>query len=156
MEIFASSSGALKKIAIGALMWNNEYFNPAPEVNFLEPLSPLLSQPIVENCLRIPLYIHQLNGKERGLARRVFAEFLADPVRLRQFKSNGSPFYLEMISTHRKYFLNFLLDGVLAQKNLLNNSEIEKVMMDPSCAKAENYIRISHIANVEAWARAWN
>lgn len=130
------------------------YYSSSPLVPELETIRPLLSQPLVELCLRIPYYVHQFNGRERGLARAAFAKYLPDPVRLRQFKTQGGSSVYDIISNHRTFFSEFLLDGVLAARGYLDKSAIEALRRSGEVTP-EQYVRVAHLASVEAWARKW-
>lgn len=144
-----------RRTVIRSIMGINDYFNPTHNVSFLEPIHPLLSQPIVELCLAIPTYVHQFDGRERGLARRVFADCLVDEVRLRQFKSNGSTFDCDMVIAHRSFFADFILGGILAERGLIDRKAIKTAINDPSSCTARQYGRIAYIASLEAWVRSW-
>lgn len=144
-----------KRAQINGMMVQSLYFTSYPSIPFLEPLNPLMSQPIAELCLRIPFYTLQFDGRERGLARRAFAEFLTKEVRLRQFKSNGGQVEYDMIRFNKNFYRDYLLGGVLTDRRLLDEQAINNVLMSETTADPEHYTRIQLLANVEAWARAW-
>ena len=139
-----------------SIMASFEYLNYTPELPFLEPLDPFLSQPVAEVCLSLPVYTLQYNGKERGLARDVFADCLADEVRLREFKSDGSPFFYKNIMNHLNFYLEFLIGGVLSERKIVDQVALEKIRSDPSDITPGQCIRLAQLSGVEAWARAWS
>lgn len=123
---------------------------------FVERLEPILSQPLVETALRIPTYIHQHNGRERGLAREAFADCLTDEVRLRRYKSLADGFFHRMLIEHKAFYKDFLLGGILAEKNIFDKDILENALNDPALETSAQCIRILRYADVEAWARSWN
>lgn len=151
----ASDIPPIKRDTIGPLMYPTDKYERLRGLPTLDGIDPLLSQPVVEACIKIPTYVHQYNGKERGLARSAFRAYLVDEVRLRQFKRNGAPFFSEMVARNRHFYLDFLMDGLLAKRDLLDKKAIERVLHDPSVAEPEHYHMISQMANVEAWSRTW-
>lgn len=144
-----------RKIKISLAMFPSLRFNIFPHIPYLHHIDPLLSQPIVEICFRIPSYIHVFDGRERGLARRTFREFLVDEVRLRQFKTHGGAPDVERVRLHRRFHIDYLLGGVLAEKKIIDTNLVEKVLLNPHLATPEDYARITAMTNVEAWARSW-
>ena len=138
-----------------AIMNVTDYIDPLQDGTFLGHFSPIISQPIVEICLRIPYYIHQFDGRERGLARRVFSDCLADEIRLRQFKSHGAPYFYSMVAKHRDFLVDYILEGVLAENNLLDTAAIHAFRKDVSSVNPAHYSRIADLAASESWARVW-
>ena len=49
------------------------YYSSFVRSDYPERTLPLLSQPLVELCLRIPTYVLIRSGRDRALARRAFA-----------------------------------------------------------------------------------
>lgn len=126
-----------------------------PEFPDIEPVSPIRSQPIAELCFAIPSYVHQFNGRERGLARYAFADCVPRQIRLRRFKAVGSPYFHDSVRHNRKNLEELLLGGLLASKGFLDTRAIENTLRDPSIEATDTYTRILHLAGVEVWARAW-
>lgn len=144
-----------KRSQADTVMAQYSYASVHADVPFLEPLRPILSQPIVEMCLKLPTYVHQFNGRERGLARAAFSDCLADEVRLRQFKSHNSPIIYDMIATQAKFYVEFLLEGELVRRGLIKKDAIETLRDRLSELTAPQYAHLAQWAGVEAWARAW-
>lgn len=126
------------------------------DVPFVERLEPILSQPIVEISLRIPTYIHQHNGRERGLAREAFADYLIDEVRLRRYKTIANGFFYRILVENTSFYRDFLLGGILAEKNLLDKAVLERAFKDPALRTSAQCVKLMHYADVEAWARSWS
>lgn len=130
----------------------SEYYSFSPDLPFIEIIQPLLSQPLAEFCLRIPYHLHQVDGRERGLARQVFSDILADEVRLRRFKSGGGAVPNDALGQKREFFIKFLLDGVLADRGFIDKDAISSAGLVGSISP-EQVVRIMQLTSVEAWAR---
>ena len=63
-------------------------------------LHPLISQPLIELCLRLPVWQLCLGGINRGLARAAFAGDLPDRVRLRTTKGEATQYFIEHLSAN--------------------------------------------------------
>jgi asparagine synthase (glutamine-hydrolysing) len=123
---------------------------PAPEY-----VSPLLSQPVVELCLRIPSYVLFENGNDRGLARRAFAAEIPPEILSRQWKDRVQGFTESILLHGRTFARELLLDGVLVKQGLLDARKIETAL---SGRDARSTVSVGEILDhlvVEAWLRSW-
>lgn len=144
-----------KRGQLDTVMSRNDYVNPFPCRMSGELISPFFSQPLAEFILRVPIYVLQFDGRERGLVRSVFADCLADEIRLRQFKSHGTTLAVNMVKKNIDFFLDFLLDGILCANKIIDYRAIEMIRNEPSSATIAQYARILQMAGTESWARAW-
>jgi asparagine synthase (glutamine-hydrolysing) len=73
---------------MGNLLNTPSFYDPFRDACEMYPqrVAPLYAQPVVELALSIPLYVHFLNGHERGLARRAFADDIPAAIRRRRWK----------------------------------------------------------------------
>lgn len=145
-----------KSIQLQEIMGNNPYYTVSDEMPFIEFIDPFLSQPLVELCLRIPYYQLQFDGRDRGLARAAFADWLAPVARLRQLKAHGTAAIYEKLSINRRFFAELLLEGVLRKNALVDAEALEQALISPVEMTPAQYVRIVHLAGVEGWARAWH
>lgn len=123
---------------------------PAPEI-----IAPLYAQPAVELFLRIPLYIHFFEGKDRGLARRAFAGTVPAPILQRLWKDRAPGFLEEIVNRNRETLRELLLDGVLATSGLLDRPATEQALsLMPSKSLVVPTELFSHL-DTELWARQW-
>ena len=120
-----------------------------------EIIAPLYAQPAVELFLRIPLYVHFFDGKDRGLARRAFAGAVPAPILQRLWKDRAPGFLEEIVNRNRKALREILLDGVLAKTGLLDRPATEQALsLMPSKSLAVPAELFSHL-DTEFWARQW-
>lgn len=119
-------------------------------------VSPLLSQPVVEHCLRIPTWRWCEGGVDRAVARRAFANLLPDRILRRRSKGGPDSFCVEVMMANRKRLMPWFLDGLLAKHDIIDRDAIETVLRRTSPPPAPDYLRILALADAEGWARTWD
>lgn len=118
-------------------------------------LNPLLSQPVVEYCLGVPSYRLTLGERDRGLARRAFAERVPASIIDRRDKGDLSHFYGRVVRDSAPTLAAFLLEGRLVANGVLDRADLE-VDLDPArLLWREGANQPLLAAVVEAWARRW-
>ncbi len=127
-------------------------FDPLDRVRIV---APLLSQPLIETCLRVPSWWWFENGHNRVVARRAFRDDL--PARVVWRRSKGSPesFVGEVFERYRSTLTALLLDGLLAKEGVIDRAAVEAVVRDDRPAHGTAFLRVLELADAEAWARAW-
>jgi asparagine synthase (glutamine-hydrolysing) len=118
-------------------------------------IAPLYSQPVTELLLRIPLDVHFQNGRERGLARKAFAEDLPPEIGRRTWKDRAPEFLDELVQRHRKFLRELLLDGVLVHEGLLDRVAVEDALTDRISTSPVFPGELLRHLDVEVWARDW-
>lgn len=121
-----------------------------------ERTMPLLSQPLVELCLRIPTYVLIESGRDRAVARRAFERDLPGEIVRRQAKGRADQHLRNILDINLGFVREWLLDGLLVQRGLLNRAALE-VYLDRNRSPADfQYSEIlqEHLC-AEAWLRSW-
>jgi len=118
-------------------------------------LYPLLSQPVVETCLRIPSWFWFDRGCNRAVARHAFSALLPPEVAWRRSKGSPDGFVVQLYDTHRGLIREMLLGGRLAELGLLDRDAISRVLDDPRPAAGTDHGRIMRLVDVETWCRSW-
>lgn len=118
-------------------------------------VSPLLSQPMVELCLRIPIYIHFDQGIERGLARRAFVQEVPAAILQRRWKDRAPGVAERILATHRNFAREFLLDGILVSEGLLSKRAVAAAFGTQAARSQVTAIEILTHLDTEAWLRHW-
>jgi asparagine synthase (glutamine-hydrolysing) len=116
---------------------------------------PLLSQPLVELCLRIPSWMWISGGRNRSIARDAFADQLPAEIFQRQAKGDFTSFCGAAYNRQRSALTDHLLGGWLAQHGVLDITKVEVYLKSPAPPKDISFFRLIDIAAVESWARAW-
>jgi asparagine synthase (glutamine-hydrolysing) len=119
-------------------------------------LAPLLSQPIVETCLRVPSWMWCAGGQNRAVARKAFAPALPPAIVDRRSKGTPDSFIAEIFEANRDTIRSMLTRGHLAGEGLLDVVQLEEFFSDDSRMRGPEYFRIMTLADAEAWATSWS
>jgi asparagine synthase (glutamine-hydrolysing) len=122
----------------------------------LERILPLLGQPLVELCLRIPTYHLIDGGHDRALARRAFQSDLPRQIVGRYAKGRADQSLRNILDANLPFVRELLLDGLLVRNGLLDRANLEVYLSrDHSPADFQyNEILYEHVST-EAWLRKW-
>jgi asparagine synthase (glutamine-hydrolysing) len=143
---------------LGVLLETPQFYNPFFDTMLPtpEPVAPLQSQPLVELCLRIPIYIHLQGGQDRALARHAFRKELPAPIREREWKDRVPGYFDQVVQRHLPFIRSTLLDGQLVKDALLNRREVENALSgSPKKIGALAAEVLDHLF-VETWVRSWS
>jgi len=121
-----------------------------------EIVNPLLSQPMVELCLRIPTYLHLHGGRDRGLARRAFAGLVPDDILKRTAKGGVEEYGKAIVGNNMKFVRERLLDGVLVQHKLIHRDLLADALSGkPSTSYLSFGDLLAHLST-EVWLTLWS
>jgi asparagine synthase (glutamine-hydrolysing) len=134
-----------------------DFYNAVNEPDTLSPeiISPFYSQPAIELCLRIPLYVHFEDGRDRGLARRAFSREVPRPILRRMRKERMPGLYGELVRRNRDFLRELLLDGVLIGEGLLSRTAVENALSGAPSSTVGSAEEIFRHLDTEMWARRW-
>lgn len=118
-------------------------------------LYPLLSQPVVELCLRIPTWCWFDNGHNRAVARHAFAQDLPREVIWRRSKGSPDSFVVELYESNRALIREMLMEGNLMSHGLLDRTSLAHSLNDSGPPKGEDHGRLMRLVDIEAWSRCW-
>jgi asparagine synthase (glutamine-hydrolysing) len=116
--------------------------------------SPLLSQPVVETCLRIPTWLWFERGQNRSVAREAFCDLLPRAVVGRQSKAAFDSLGASVIRSNMGVLRGMLLDGLLVREGIADAASVETALAR-DMPDGEAVADLLALADVEAWARAW-
>jgi asparagine synthase (glutamine-hydrolysing) len=132
------------------------YYNSFQGGRYPERTLPLLSQPLVELCLRIPTYLLIESGWDRALARRAFERDLPAEIVQRRLKGRVDQHVRNILDENLGFARELLLDGYLVRRGLLNRSALELYLTRNRSPADFQYGEILHEhACTEAWLRSW-
>jgi asparagine synthase (glutamine-hydrolysing) len=140
---------------LGNLMATPEFYDAfqAPTASSPFVASPLYSQPVVELSLRIPVFIHFYEGRERGLARIAFRREVPEPILRRQWKDRAPRAFEEMVRRNRKFLRELLLDGALCSHGFLDVDAVASVLSSDFHDNKFLSGEIFKHLNLELWVR---
>ncbi len=99
---------------------------PVPELQYAGEHHPLFSQPLVELCLRIPLYTLLRGGINRALERAAFRDCVPETNHSPRKQGHGRSIALmSKIREDLPYLRDLMLDGVLVQERIIERSAFE-------------------------------
>jgi len=132
------------------------YYNAFRRGVYPERTLPLLSQPLVELCLRLPTYLLITRGFDRALARRAFEPDLPEEIVRRQAKGRADQHVRNILDANLELVREMLLDGLLVSRGLLNRKALERYLTRASSPADFQYSEIlqEHLCT-EAWLRTW-
>ncbi len=115
---------------------------------------PLLSQPLVETCLRIPSYTLINSGQDRAIARRAFANDLPAEIVRRRAKGRADQHVRNIVDANLDFIRELLLDGLMVQRGLLNRDVLDRYLTRGSSPADYQYSEIlqEHVCT-ESWLR---
>jgi asparagine synthase (glutamine-hydrolysing) len=128
---------------------------PLGDLEYAPELHPLISQPLMECCLRIPTYFHLRGGRRRALAKDAFARDIPEEITRREDKGSIISVTVRAIRDSRPFLRETILGGALAQERLLNIAELEPILKDSHPLRAEQIFPLLACVAAEAWARGW-
>ena len=132
------------------------YYSSFVTSDYPERTLPLLSQPLVELCLRIPTYVLIKSGRDRALARRAFADDLPAEIVRRYAKGRADHHSRNILDGNLDFVRELLLDGLLVQKGFLDRANLEMYLTRNRSPADFQYNEIlqEHMCT-EAWLRSW-
>lgn len=118
-------------------------------------VAPLASQPLVELCLRIPTYLSNRGGIDRSIARHAFENDLPSVVLHRVSKGGPEPWTREVLRRNQSFFREYLANGVLVSKGILDGDRVEALLSNQVVASRSYIGDLIQNLYIEAWLRAW-
>lgn len=142
-----------KFMHVRVLMHVPDPYDPFERDRAPELVNPLLSQPVLELCLRLPTFVLAAGGVSRGLVRRAFAPDLPPDVAWRRAKG-GIESYLDLVLRRNIGFArSMLLDGELVRHHIVERRVIEDALAGRSGTWRIPSGEIHTLIGIEAWAR---
>lgn len=142
-----------KLLHIAAVAAGQAYLTPIGGSTDPEWIAPLSSQPIIEMCLRIPVWEFVRGGQDRSVLRRAFAQEVPAEIIRRRSKGTTSTQRVAVYSRNADFVRETLLDGVLAGKGLL---DVDRLARDLRVRDYSHNIWLERCLRTEAWLRVWN
>ena len=144
-----------KQAHVAALVRIRNHLDAIEPSHRIPVVAPLLSQPIVEACLRVPTWLWCAGGINRAVVRRAFVHDLPQEIVGRRDKGTPGAFGASLIEANRHELLDYLLGGVLAARDMLDLSAVATVLAGDGPLRGLAYLRVSELVDVEAWLQSW-
>jgi len=127
---------------------------PIPHLELAHQHHPLMSQPLIETCLRIPTYLLIRGGRERALAREAFADRLPPEIVQRRDKGSIASYTTEMLRQGEAFVREVLLGGVLASTGIIALDELKPYIVQGQPFREEHLLPLLACLAAEMWVRA--
>jgi|LNAP01.1.fsa_nt_gb asparagine synthase (glutamine-hydrolysing) len=113
---------------------------------------PLLSQPVMEACLKVPSWMWITGGQDRAIARAAFADQLPQGVLERRSKGTFMNYLGAIYQRERLRMREYLLTGHLQEHHLLDVSALEE-FFDAIPPRDTAFTRVFDLCMIESWLR---
>ncbi|BAL94042.1 asparagine synthase-related protein [Rubrivivax gelatinosus] len=144
-----------KQVQTRALLHPAPFYDPFQRQAAPELVNPLLSQPLIELCLRLPTWVLTHGGRGRALARRAFADELPPEIRTRRAKGGMEELLQAVLLRNLGFAKELLLDGELARRGLLDRARLEQALSDRPTTLAAHVSQLHVYLGIEAWLAQW-
>jgi asparagine synthase (glutamine-hydrolysing) len=118
-------------------------------------VAPLLAQPLVELCLRIPSWLWFDQGLSRAIARTAFAVDLPAAIVRRRSKGSPDAFVAQLFERHASRIRDDLIDGEMAAMGLLDRAALIRALDGDAPMHEGELQRIMTLYDAELWCQAW-
>lgn len=142
-----------KAAHVAGLLRLQNYSEMKPADDGPVPVSPLLSQPIVEYCLTIPSWIWCSGGRNRAVARAAFAADLPDRIIDRRTKGGPDGFAAEIYEANLPRIREQLLGGLLREHGVIDGTAVEAALSADVMIRDFDFLRLLQLVDAEVWAR---
>lgn len=130
--------------------------NLVPRRSVVAPvINPLVSQPIIEECLRVPSWRWCHGGRNRSVAREAFSSELPSEILSRTAKGTPDGFCLQIVERYRGDIMERLLEGHLARHRLIDRDDIERSLKSDRLFLGTDHVRLLDLLDTEAWIDHW-
>jgi asparagine synthase (glutamine-hydrolysing) len=129
------------------------HFLADPETDTPANLHPLMCQPLIELCLRIPSWLWLEGGRDRAVARAAFRHLLPPSVLDRRGKGSLQGMIVRGFEARRAELRDYLVEGRLVEHGIADPAAIAAYFDTGGQATARN--RILELASAEQWLRSF-
>lgn len=114
---------------------------------------PLLSQPVMEACLKAPTWMWIAGGENRALARAAFAQRLPRAVLERRSKGTFMNYFGAIYERQKPHIREYLLTGHLQAHGLLDTNALETFFETVLPPRDTSFMRAFDLCMIENWIR---
>lgn len=145
-----------KREHVRALLHVQHFLDAANSASDARFVHPLLAQPLLELCLRVPSWMWARDGRNRAVARAAFADLLPREILDRRSKGRLESVFIKAFVESRPRLRGLLLDGRLQRLGLLDRAEVERYLAQSGEPADPRYFRVLELSAIELWLRSWS
>jgi len=150
----ARKSPPARAMRIGHLRDALSYHDISASMGRMRPWPLLLSQPIVDACLRIAPYTMTHGGTDRSLARAAFADLIPPVVHARTQKGETTRYFAAVLACNRDWIADVHTGGELAHSGLVERCKLESLARTDWRQDGLAADGLYSLIAVEVWLRA--
>lgn len=114
---------------------------------------PLISQPLIEASLRIPVYRLQRGGRHRAMAREAFADRVPTCILQREDKGDVTSHVGAQLRGGAAMQRDALLDGYLCSRGIIERAALEKILLCRDTFRTAELFPLMSCLAAEMWAK---
>jgi asparagine synthase (glutamine-hydrolysing) len=115
---------------------------------------PLISQPLIETCLRIPSDVLLLGGRLRGLAHEAFRQYVPEAILKRDSKGATRSYLVRIVRENVPLIRECLLDGLLMSEQLIDRARLEAHLVKDQPLRPGQLFPLLSCITAELWLRS--
>jgi len=115
---------------------------------------PLLSQPLIELCIQIPIWILLHEGRPRGLARTAFSDCVPPEITQRSGKGGMSDTVVDALRSNISAIAELLMDGSLMREGLISRQGLSMFFSGRALLRGEDVDSLLACIAAELWLRS--
>jgi asparagine synthase (glutamine-hydrolysing) len=128
---------------------------PIPALQYACEHHPLFSQPLLELCLRIPIYVLLQGGVNRALERAAFWDRVPGEIIQRENKGTVSTSIMTKVRECLPFLRELVLDGVLVKERIVERTSLEPFLVGNRPVTHRVLWPFLSCIAAEVWARKW-
>lgn len=144
-----------KQAHVAALVRIQNYLDAIEVPQAVPVVAPLMSQPVMETCLRIPTWLWCRDGMNRVVARDAFRALLPAEVADRRLKGSPAAFEARLVAAKRRELRTLLRNGHLAARGIIDLDPVDEALGEEGPLRGTRYLRVTELVDVEAWLQSW-
>jgi asparagine synthase (glutamine-hydrolysing) len=144
-----------RRFQVAALTEVLNRHRPLPGFQSAHEHHPMLSQPLVELCLRIPSYVHLRAGVTRAVEKAAFRQVVPPEILARERKGQSTMSALECLHRSESFIRELLMDGILVHEKILDRRTMEPLLNHRRPMRLTDTFPLVSCVAAELWARTW-
>jgi asparagine synthase (glutamine-hydrolysing) len=128
---------------------------PAATLELAPEHHPLLSQPLMELCLRLPTYTLLFGGSPRGLARAAYKGWVPSPILERRSKGGTTSYWMQTVRQSSSYLRELILGGILHRERIIDGRALDPYLNFSRPLPVAVFPRLIACISAEIWLRSW-
>lgn len=114
---------------------------------------PLLAQPVMEACLKVPTWMWIRDGRNRAIARDAFTDLLPSGILDRRSKGSYTGYMAAVYARNKLAMRQFLEEGQLCAHDLIDRPSLTEFFARKLAPRDLSFLRIFDLCAAENWVR---